>query len=57
MNKVSVKEKINKLEAELYLLKITVSQQPNFEIDEKNWEKAKPALKKARAKMFKTLYA
>ena len=57
MEKISVREKINRLEAELYLLKITVIQQPNFEIDEKNWEKVKPALKKARAKMFKTLYA
>jgi hypothetical protein len=57
MEKISVKEKINRLEAELYLLKITVAKQPNFEIDEKNWQKVKPALKKARAKLFKTLYA
>jgi len=57
MEKISVKEKINRLEAEIYLLKITVTQQPNFEIDEKNWEKVKPALKKARTKLFKTLYA
>jgi len=57
MDKFSVKEKINRLEAELYLLKITVTRQPNFEIDEKNWEKIKPTLKKARVKQFKTLYA
>lgn len=57
MDKISAKEKINKLEAELCLLKITVTQQPNFEIGEKNWEKVKPALKKARAKLFRTLYA
>jgi hypothetical protein len=57
MEKISVKEKINRLEAELYLLKITVTKQPNFEIDGKNWQKIKSALKKARAKQFKTLYA
>jgi hypothetical protein len=57
MEKITIKEKINRLEAEITLLKITVTQQPNFEIDEKNWEKVKPALKKARAKQFKTLYA
>lgn len=57
MEKISVKKKINQLEAEISLLKITVTQQPNFEIDEKNWEKIKPAVKKARSKQFKTLYA
>ena len=52
-----VKEKINKLEAEIQLLRIAVVDQPDFAIDEKNWEKVKPTLKKTRAKLFKTLYA
>lgn len=31
------------------LMEEAVAGQPNFEIDEKNWEKVKPAIKKARA--------
>ena len=56
MNKVAVKEKLNTLEAEIKLLKAAVAERPDFEIDEINWKKAKPALKKARAQTHKEVY-
>jgi len=56
MNKIAVKKKIQKLEAEISLLKSAVSQRPDFEIDEQNWKKIKPALKKARAQTYKEVY-
>jgi hypothetical protein len=56
MNKVAVKEKLNTLEAEIKLLKTAVTERPDFEIDEINWKKIKPALKKARAQTYKEVY-
>ena len=56
MNKIAVKQKIQNLEAEIKLLKNAVSQRPDFEIDELNWKKIKPALKKARAQTYKEVY-
>ena len=56
MNKIAVKQKIKNLEAEIKLLKNAVSQRPNFEIDELNWKKIKPAAKKARAQVAKEIY-
>ncbi len=56
MNKIAVREKLNSLEAEIQILRTAVSQQPDFEIDELNWKKIKPALKKARAQTYKEVY-
>ena len=57
MNKVAVKEKINQLEVEIKLLRTAVKQRPDFDVDEKNWAKVRPALKKARARVAKEIYA
>ena len=56
MNKLAVKEKLDSLEAEIKLLQTAVSERPDFEIDEINWKKIRPALKKVRAKLFKETY-
>ncbi|OGE84342.1 MAG: hypothetical protein A2846_03870 [Candidatus Doudnabacteria bacterium RIFCSPHIGHO2_01_FULL_49_9] len=56
MNKIAVKEKLNSLEAEIQILKIAVNERPDFQIDEMNWKKIKPALKKARAQIYKETY-
>ena len=56
MDKAAVKEKLNTLEAEIKLLKTAVTERPDFEIDEVNWKKFKPALKKARAQTAKDIY-
>lgn len=57
MNKPNFKEKIRNLEAEVRLLKRAFVIEPNFDVDEANWQKIKPMLKKARAKLFKQFYA
>ena len=56
MNKIAVKEKLNNLEAEIQILRTAVNQRPDFEIDEINWKKIKPALKTARAQTYKEVY-
>jgi len=57
MDQTTVKEKIQSLEAEIKLLKTAVSGRPDFAIDEINWRKIKPAVKKARAEVSKEMYA
>ena len=57
MTQATVKEKIQNLEAEIGMLKTAVSRRPDFAIDEVNWRKIKPAVKKARAEVSKEMYA
>jgi hypothetical protein len=56
MNKIAVKKKIKDLEAEISLLKTAISERPDFEIDEINWKKMRPTVKKIRKKLFKKFY-
>ena len=56
MDKVAVKEKLKVMEAEIQILKAAVTERPNFEIDEINWKKIKPALKKARTETHREVY-
>lgn len=56
MTNTAVKEKLNSLEAEIRVLRTTVTKRPNFDIDEANWKKIKPALKKARSQVSKKVY-
>lgn len=56
MNKTKVKDKIINLEAEIGLLKKAVASQPDFDIDETNWKKIRPTVKRARAKIYKQNY-
>jgi hypothetical protein len=56
MNKIAVSNKISQLETQIKLLKIATSKQPDFNIDEKNWTKIKPSLKKFRTQVFKETY-
>jgi hypothetical protein len=57
MNKIAVNEKIRNLEVQIQMLKISVVKEPDYSMDEKNWNKVKVSSKKARSKLFKTLYA
>ena len=54
---MNVKEKLKNLEAEVRLLKKAIVRKPNFDIDEVNWQKVKPLLKRTRSKLFKQFYA
>lgn len=56
MDKVAVREKLNILEGEIRILRTAMNERPDFDIDEINWQKIRPALKKARAKMAKEIY-
>ena len=56
MEKKKVKGKIQSLEAEIQILKSAISKRPDFAIDESNWRKIKPAVKKARAEIAKEMY-
>lgn len=56
MTNTAVKNKIVSLEAQIQLLKQAVSKQPDFDIDEINWRKIKPFVKKERARLYKRLY-
>lgn len=56
MDKIAVKEKLNNLEAEIQILRTAVNERPDFDIDDANWKKIKPALKKARAQTYKEVY-
>lgn len=57
MNTTTVmQKKILHLEAEIKLLRESFTRPPDFRVDESNWEKIKPAVKKTRAKVFKKVY-
>ena len=50
------KNRVQKLEAEVQLLKKAATEQPDLSIDEKNWQKVKGTAKKVRAKLYKERY-
>ena len=57
MNRTMVKEKLNKMEAEIKLIRVGLSKSIDFTVDEKNWLSVKAASKKARSKILKEQYA
>ena len=56
MTSTAVKEKLKSIEAEIRILKTAITERPNFDIDEANWKKVRPALKMARKQLSKELY-
>lgn len=52
-----IREKIRNLETEIMFLRSAIIEKPDFDIDETNWKKIKPDLKKVKAKIFKQVYA
>lgn len=56
MTTATLQKKVLDLEAELELIKKSLKKEPDFRIDEKNWEKIKPSVKKIRAKMYSPQY-
>jgi len=55
--KTAFKNRVQELEAEVQLLKKAATEQPDFSIDKKNWQKVKGTAKKIRAKLYKGRYA
>jgi len=56
-NQTEVREKILNIQTELEFLKKALLKEPDFTIDEKNWQRIKPELKKIRTELFKRSYA
>lgn len=56
-NQTTLKEKILDIQGEVELLKRTLLREPDFNIDERNWQRIKPELIKARKDIFKKFYA
>ncbi|PIS39599.1 MAG: hypothetical protein COT33_01095 [Candidatus Nealsonbacteria bacterium CG08_land_8_20_14_0_20_38_20] len=56
MTQSTLREKILNLESELKLLKHYVIETPDFDIDEKNWQKIRPEVKKIRKKLYQKFY-
>jgi len=56
MTNATIQNKIRNIEAELSYIKSVVIDKPDFSVDEKNWKKTKPDLKKVRTKLFKRVY-
>jgi len=56
MTTATIQKKILNLEAELMLLKRSVAKEPDFDIDEKNWKKINPYMKKIRTQVAKETY-
>ena len=56
MTKTAFTNRVQELEAEVQLLKKAATDQPDFYIDEKNWQKVKGTAKKVRAKLYKERY-
>ena len=57
VTKTAFKNRVQELEAEVQLLKKAATEQPDFSIDEKNWNKVKGTAKKIRAKLYRERYA
>jgi len=56
MNKVNLKNRVVALEAEVKLLKRKAVGEPNFGVDDLNWRKILPLLKKVRSTAYKKVY-
>ena len=56
MNQTTIKERIFNIESELEFLKRSLSKEPSFDIDEKNWQKVKSEVKKVRKEIYQKFY-
>ncbi len=56
MNSTAVKTKLLHLQAQLDLMRKTVTQRPDFSVDEAIWKKIRPEAKKARRNIWRGLY-
>lgn len=56
MNKVNLKEKVLDLESKLEILKKSLIQEPDFDVDERNWERLKEGAKNIRRQLYRERY-
>lgn len=56
MTQTQLKEKVLNLEAQLKFVKKALSKEPDFAIDNENWNKVAVDVKKTRKNLYKNLY-
>jgi hypothetical protein len=57
MTNAAIQKRLTKIEAEIKLIKRAGVKRPDLSIDEKNWRKMRPTMKKIRAQLYKERYA
>lgn len=56
MNKTAVATKLQDLQAQITLIRQAVIDRPDFDIDEKNWAKVRPIVKRIRKALYRERY-
>ncbi len=56
MNRIALSKKISDLDTELRGLKTKLEEKPDFDVDEKNWQKVRSESKKVRKELYRKLY-
>lgn len=56
MRTATIQTKIRKIEIDLSLLKRSITKEPDYLVDQKNWSKVAPQLKKSRKALFQRTY-
>lgn len=56
MTQATVIKKVLDLEAEIKTLKQKIEKEPDFDVDEANWQKVKQEVKKVRARLYQSRY-
>ena len=56
MENITIKRKLDTLEAEVKVLRMAMRRPADVRIDEANWARLKPAAKRIRTKLFKQRY-
>jgi len=53
MSEIKIRETIKRIEADVAALKRLVRREPDFTIDEANWQKVRPIVKKVRKENYR----
>lgn len=56
MTNATLVKKVRDIEIELEGVKRVLKREPNFAVDEKNWQKIQPIVRKIRRKLYREQY-
>lgn len=56
MNQTAIRQKILTLQAQLEAVKAATEKRPDFSIDEINWKRIRPAVKRIRKRLYRERY-
>lgn len=56
MNKTVIATKLQNLQAQITLIRQAVTDRPDFDIDEKNWARIRPTVKRIRKALYRERY-